>query len=51
MEPNLDPKNNIRVSLTDTDKANIQKAADFMFEAKILKASVDTKTMIRDVVQ
>ncbi|MGB0641654.1 MAG: ABC transporter substrate-binding protein, partial [Myxococcota bacterium] len=51
VEPNLDPKNNIRVSLTDTDKANIQKAADFMFEAKILKASVDTKTMIRDVVQ
>ena len=51
VEPNLDPKNDIRVSLTDTDKANIQKAADFMFEAKILKASVDTKTMIRDVVQ
>jgi ABC-type nitrate/sulfonate/bicarbonate transport system substrate-binding protein len=51
VEPNLDPKNNIRVSLSDTDKANIQKAADFMFEAKILKASVDTKAMIRDVVQ
>ena len=51
VEPNLDAKNQIRVSLSDEDKANIQKAADFMLEAKILKASVDTKTMIRDVVQ
>ena len=51
VEPNLDAKNEIRVTLSDEDKANIQKAADFMLEAKILKASVDTKTMIRDVVQ
>lgn len=49
VEPNLEPDNPIRVTLTDEDKANIQKAADFMLDAKILKAEVQTSSMIRDV--
>lgn len=48
VEPNLDAANAVSVTLSDDDKANIQKAADFMLEAKILKAKVDTSTMIRD---
>ena len=49
VEPNLGADNAVSVTLSDDDKANIQKAADFMLEAKILKAAVDTKTMIRYV--
>lgn len=51
VEPNLGADNAITVTLSDDDKANIQKAADFMFDAKILKAKVDTSTMIRDATQ
>jgi len=51
VEPNLGADNAITVTLSDDDKANIQKAADFMFDAKILKAKVDTSTMIRDAKQ
>ena len=48
VEPNLAGDSAIRVTLTDEDKANIQKAADFMLEAKILKAAVQTSSMIHD---
>ena len=51
VEPNLGADNPVTVTLSDDDKANIQKAADFMFDAKILKAKVDTSTMIRDATQ
>lgn len=51
VEPNLGAGNPVSVSLSDEDKANIQKAADFMFDAKILKAKVDTAPMIRDATQ
>ena len=47
VEPNLSADNAVSVVLSDKDKANIQKAADFMLEAKILKKTVDTSTMIR----
>jgi ABC-type nitrate/sulfonate/bicarbonate transport system substrate-binding protein len=47
VEPNLDSDTPVSVVLSDKDKANIQKAADFMMEAKILKTTVDTSTMIR----
>ena len=47
VEPNLGGDNAVSVNLSDKDKANIQKAADFMLEAKILKKAVDTSTMIR----
>jgi ABC-type nitrate/sulfonate/bicarbonate transport system substrate-binding protein len=49
VEPNLDADNAITVTLSGDDKANIQKAADFMFDAKLLKAAVDTSPMIRTV--
>ena len=51
VEPNLSADNPVSVTLSDEDKANIQKAADFMFDAKILKAKVDTAPMIRDATQ
>ena len=51
VEPNLGADNAVTVTLSDDDKVNIQKAADFMFDAKILKAKVDTSTMIRDATQ
>jgi ABC-type nitrate/sulfonate/bicarbonate transport system substrate-binding protein len=47
VEPNLQPKNEISVTLSAVDQQNIQKAADFMLEAKILKKAVDTQKMIR----
>ena len=47
VEPNLGTDNPVSVVLSETDRANIQKAADFMMEAKILKTTVDTSTMIR----
>ncbi len=47
VEPNLSADNAVSVTLSDKDKANIQKAAAFMLEAKILKKAVDTSTMIR----
>jgi sulfonate transport system substrate-binding protein len=47
VEPNLAADKPISVNLSDADKANIQKAADFMLEAKILKTAVDTSTMVR----
>ena len=47
VEPNLGADNTVSVTLSNEDKANIQKAADFMFDAKILKAAVDTSTMTR----
>ena len=47
VEPNLGAENPVSVTLSDKDKGNIQKAADFMLEAKILKKAVDTSTMIR----
>lgn len=47
VEPNLGADNPVSVTLSDEDKANIQKAADFMLDAKILKAAVDTSTMVR----
>ena len=49
VEPNLGADSPIRVTLTEEDQANIQKAADFMLDAKILKAEVQTSSMIRDV--
>jgi hypothetical protein len=49
VEPNLGADNTVSVTLSGADKANIQKAADFMFDAKILKAAVDTSTMTRAV--
>lgn len=49
VEPNLGANNPVSVTLSVDDKANIQKAADFMLDAKILKAAVDTSSMIRDV--
>jgi ABC-type nitrate/sulfonate/bicarbonate transport system substrate-binding protein len=51
VEPNLGADNAVTVTLSDDDKVNIQKAADFMFDAKILKSKVDTSTMIRDATQ
>ena len=51
VEPNLSPDNAVSVTLSEEDKGNIQKAADFMLDAKILKAKVDTSTMIRDATQ
>ena len=48
VEPNLLVDKPVRVSLSPEDKANIQRAADFMLEAKILKTPVDTATMIRN---
>ncbi len=48
VEPNLEPDASTRVTLSDEDKANIQKAADFMVDAEILPAQVDTSTMIRE---
>lgn len=47
VEPNLQKDNPIRLTLTEEDKKNIQSAADFMFDAKILKAKVDTSSMLR----
>jgi ABC-type nitrate/sulfonate/bicarbonate transport system substrate-binding protein len=47
VEPNLGANAPVVVTLSDDDKANIQKAADFMFEAKILKAAVDTSKLLR----
>jgi taurine transport system substrate-binding protein len=49
VEPNLRADNAVTVTLSSDDKANIQKAADFMFDAKLLKAAVDTSLMIRTV--
>jgi|TARA_B110000495_G_C23022319_1_gene606745 ABC-type nitrate/sulfonate/bicarbonate transport system substrate-binding protein len=49
VEPNLGAGNAITVTLSDDDKANIQSAADFMFDAKLLKAAVNTSPMIRTV--
>ena len=48
VEPNLQAANEIRTTLNDADKKNIQKAADFMLGAKILKSKVDTRSMIRE---
>ena len=48
VEPNLNIQSEIRTTLTEEDKKNIQKAADFMVEAKLLKAKVDTRGMIRE---
>ncbi len=48
VEPNLGADNPVRVALSPEDKANIQRAADFMLEAKILKTQVDTAAMIRN---
>ncbi len=47
VEPNLEKGNSIRVTLNAEDLKNIQSAADFMFDAKILKKKVDTSVMIR----
>ena len=49
VEPNLGAGNAITVTLSEGDKANIQAAADFMFDAKLLKAAVNTSPMIRTV--
>lgn len=48
VEPNLNPDNNIRTTLSKEDLVNIQKAADFMTQANILKTQVDTTSMIRE---
>ena len=47
VEPNLKKENDIRLNLTAEDKKNIQSAADFMLDAKILKKKVETSSMIR----
>ena len=50
VEPNLQVSkaSEIRVSLNADDKAAIQKAADFMLEAQLLKAPVEVAPLIRD---
>jgi ABC-type nitrate/sulfonate/bicarbonate transport system substrate-binding protein len=47
VEPNLKKEAPIRVTLNAEDLKNIQSAADFMLDAKILKKKVDTSVMIR----
>ena len=47
VEPNLKDGAPIRTVLNDEDKANIQKAADFMQEANILKTKVKTSLFLR----
>ena len=47
VEPNVKPDATIRVTLHKKDLQNIQKAADFMYQAKKLKRKVDIKAMIR----
>ena len=47
VEPNLKPSNPIQTVLSSKDKENLQKAGDFMFEAKLLKSRIQITDMIR----
>ena len=47
VEPNLKTENAIQTVLSSKDQENLQKAADFMFDAKLLKSRVQIKDMLR----
>ena len=49
VEPNLEPGAPIRSTLSPADVAGLQEAADFMLEAKLLRAPVDSKAAVRPV--
>ena len=51
VEPNLKKEEQISVKLSALDLDNIQKAADFMYEVKILKEKASTDAMIRKSAQ
>ena len=47
VEPNLKKGGAVSVKLSDDDVSNIQRAADFMYEANLLKQSVKANEIVR----
>ncbi len=47
VEPNLNLDKPVSVTLSDADVSNIQKAADFMYDAKLLKRAIRADLIVR----